>query len=235
MTSLNLKEKPMIKYLKAYQKLLFQVFLGMATCFLAVSVAVPARSMHPVNLASDFTTTPLSWSINSAPRQLDVDRAQLATDQQQAQAVLMAQGSPSQSVRVYAAVLTGSEIYPLPAATRATGAIGAALAGDRLVVRGSFRDLSTPLRNYATDPLIPPNPNITSAAHIHRGTSTENGPFQYALTVELEPSGLNGKIKGEYMLTAEQIQALGNGGLYVDMHTTGFRGGEVRGVLQPYS
>ncbi len=224
----------MIKYLKAYQKLLFRVFLGMATCFLAVSVAAPARSMQPVNLASDFTTNPVSWSVDSTPIPLDVDRSQLAADQQQAQSVLMAQGSPSQSVRVYAAVLTGKEIYPLPAATRATGAIGAALAGDRLIVRGSFRDLSTPLRDYAADPLIPPNPNITSAAHIHRGTATENGPFQYALTVELEPDGLNGKIMGEYMLTAEQIQALGNGGLYVDMHTRGFRGGEVRGVLKPY-
>jgi len=233
MMSLNLKEKPMIKYLKASQKLLFRVFLGIATCFFAVSVAVPARSMPPVNLASDFTTTPVSWSIDSAPRLLEVDRAQLAADQQQAQSLLMAQGSTGQSVKIYAAVLTGNEIYPMPAATRATGAIGAALTGDRLIVRGSFRDFSTPLRDYATDSLIPPNPNITSAAHIHRGTATENGPFQYALTVELEPDGLSGKIKGEYMLTAEQIQVLGNGGLYVDMHTRGFRGGEVRGVLKP--
>ncbi|NJL89544.1 MAG: CHRD domain-containing protein [Coleofasciculaceae cyanobacterium SM2_1_6] len=191
---------------------------------------MPVRSMHPVNLASDSTTTPVSWSIDSTPMPLDVDRSQLATDQQQAQAVLMAQGSTGQNVRVLAAVLTGREIYPLPAAaTRATGAIGAALAGDRLVGRGSFPDLSTPLRDYATDSLIPPSPNITSAAHIHRGTAADNESFQYALTVELEPSGLNGKIKGEYMLTTEQIQALGNDGLYVDMHTRGFRG-----MLKPY-
>lgn len=130
------------------------------------------------------------------------------------------------------AILSGKDIVPSPASTSATGAVGAALIENRLVLRGSFANLSSALRDYATDPLVPPNPNITSGVHVHRGALSENGPFQYALTVETDADGLAGNLKGEYTLTTEQLQALNSGNLYIDLHTKTFRAGELRGVLK---
>ncbi|NJK60042.1 MAG: CHRD domain-containing protein [Oscillatoriales cyanobacterium SM2_1_8] len=132
----------------------------------------------------------------------------------------------------FSARLMGDAVIPVPAMTPASGAVGAVLNGNRLVVRGAFRRLTAPLRDYATDPLNPPNPNITSAIHIHRGNPQENGPFLYALTVQTATDGLVGTFGGEYTLSSEQVQLLNSGNLYVDVHTRAFRGGELRGVLK---
>ncbi|MDX1977137.1 MAG: CHRD domain-containing protein [Pseudanabaenaceae cyanobacterium bins.68] len=140
----------------------------------------------------------------------------------------------SQSPRVsYSASLNANEIVPSPVNTGASGEVGAVLIGDRLVVRGGFRNLSSQLRDYATDPLNPPNPNITSGIHLHRGAANENGPFQFALSVNLEPGLLSGSFKGETKLNQEQIQALTSGKMYVDLHTKANRAGELRGILKP--
>ena len=153
---------------------------------------------------------------------------------QQAQSVLIAQGASSRSLMSYVAVMSEDNVVPFSPDTRARGAVGAAMSGNRLIVRGNFRNLSSPPRNYATDPVNPPNNNITSAFHIHQGTPNENGPFQYALDVTLNDSDRGGRAKGEYTLTSEQMQALADGRLYVDIHTTQNRGGEMRGILMPY-
>ncbi|WP_225885399.1 CHRD domain-containing protein [Leptolyngbya sp. KIOST-1] len=150
-----------------------------------------------------------------------------------ATAPLLAQGPSSGSIVTYIAMLSSQNVVPNAPMTEARGVVGAALAGDRLVVRGSFRELSSALRDYATDPVDPPNPNITSAFHIHRGSPSENGPFQYALEVTMNSTGRGGSATGDYRLTPEQIQALQNGLLYVDLHTTRNRGGELRGILMP--
>ncbi len=160
--------------------------------------------------------------------------AQADATVQQAQKVLIAQGSSRNSLTSYVAVMSGNNVVPADPKTMARGAVGAALSGNRLIVRGSFRNLSSPLRDYASDPVNPPNTNITSAFHIHQGTPDENGPFQYALEVTLNPTNRGGSARGEYTLTTEQAQALANGRLYVDIHTTKNRGGELRGILMPY-
>jgi len=153
----------------------------------------------------------------------------------EAETVLMAQGMQNQSLTRYVAVLTKDEVVPTSASSNAFGAAGAVLVGDRLVVRGDFNGLSSALRDYATDPVSPPNPKITSAVHIHQGESTANGPFQYALEVSPNESGLQGRFMGEYTLTPEQLQALSSGKLYVDIHTKQNRAGELRGIFKPYS
>lgn len=212
----------MIEYVKRYQKLLFGIFLGIITCFFAVSIAAPSQSINP--------------TINSVNIQLLSNEASSIIYQQQAESVLIAQASMSSqgsSLKRFVAVLSSNDVVPTPSMeTFATGAVGAALNGNRLVVRGDFRGLSSPLRDYATDPVSPPNPKITSGIHMHRGTPKENGPFQNALEVQAEPNGLNGRVKGEFTLTDEQLQALNNGTLYIDIHTKSFRAGELRGVLK---
>ncbi|PSR19791.1 CHRD domain-containing protein [filamentous cyanobacterium CCP3] len=159
--------------------------------------------------------------------------AQIDANLAAATAPLLAQGSSSGSIVTYVAMLNPQNVVPNSPMTDARGVVGAALAGDRLVVRGSFRELSSAMRNYATDPVDPPNPNITSAFHVHRGSPSENGPFQYALEVTMDNTGRGGSAMGDYTLTPEQLQALQNGMLYVDLHTTRNRGGELRGILTP--
>ncbi|MGG6237958.1 CHRD domain-containing protein [Nodosilinea sp. AN01ver1] len=159
--------------------------------------------------------------------------AQLDANLVAATAPLLAQGASSSSIVTYVAMLSPQNVVPNLPVTDARGVVGAALAGDRLVVRGSFRELTSAMRDYGSDPVDPPNPNITSAFHIHRGSPSENGPFQYALEVTMDDTGRSGSAMGDYTLTPEQLQALQNGMLYLDLHTTRNRGGELRGILMP--
>lgn len=211
----------MIQTFRRYPKFLYSLVLGFTVCLLAINFNAPAQS-H--NLSA----------INS---EIDASMA-LVTYQQQAETELLAQNnliSQSSSFTRFAAILSGDEIYPNPVTTTAGGALGAALSGDRLIVRGGFYNLSSALRDYKTDPSIPPNPKITSGVHIHKGAANANGPFQYALEVQVNPDGVSGRVKGEYTLTDEQLQALNSGGLYVDIHTKANRAGELRGILKVQS
>jgi CHRD domain len=160
--------------------------------------------------------------------------AQTLQPMREAESTAIAQGMENNSMMRYVAVLTQDQVFPMMPSTNAFGAAGAVLVGDRLIVRGDFSNLSSPLRDYATDPLNPPNPKITSGVHIHLGESKKNGPFQHALEVSPAESGLQGRFMGEYMLTSDQLQALANGKLYVDIHTKQNRAGELRGILKPY-
>jgi len=139
----------------------------------------------------------------------------------------------SSNFTVYYVSLSGSAIVPQMAETTASGGAGAILRGNKLRVSGTFANLSGNLRDYTTDPPVPPNPNVTSAVHIHRGAVNENGPFQYALKVSLNADKRSGSLSGEYDLTTEQLQALRGGQLYLDLHTTTNRAGELRGVFKP--
>jgi hypothetical protein len=206
--------------IRKYQKFVIAIILGFFTCFIAI--ATPSHAINP-------PTQTLNLQFIS-------NQIRVTSYQQQAESILLAEQGPAiaQSFELtrFSAVLSADDVFPNPTSTIASGAVGAALNGNRLILRGSFRDLSSPLRDYAIDPVNPPNPNITSAVHIHKGTSAQNGPFQYALQVELDASGLSGSLRGEFSLTDEQLQALKSGGLYVDLHTKGFRAGELRGVLK---
>ncbi|GAP97521.1 CHRD domain-containing protein [Leptolyngbya sp. NIES-2104] len=187
--------------------------LGAIACLTLVSISVFSQPVH-----SQETVT------------LRTSQAML----QEAETVLMAQGAESSPITRYVAVLTKDEVVPTATTSSAFGAAGAVLIGDRLVVRGDFSNLSSPLRDYTTDPASPPNPNITSGVHIHRGEPTANGPFQYALQVSPSENGLRGRLAGEYTLTSEQVAALTSGNLYVDIHTRQNRTGELRGIFKPF-
>lgn len=204
-----------------YKRLLFNVLLGVATCLLLTNIAAPMMA-------------------GAKTAESALQNENIVRYEQEALAFLVSQGetlsqesSPRPTLMRFNTSLTGKSIVPKPVSTRATGEVGAVLVGNRFVVRGGFRNLSSALRNYATDPLSPPNPNITSAVHIHQGVAKENGPFQYALQVEVNSAeGRSGTFRGEYALTPEQISALMDGRIYVDLHTKARRGGELRGIIK---
>ncbi len=200
--------------------------IALVTCLFVVVLYSPL--MGRVMAQAPTAATTAAWAETSTYAVGEQIDANLTA----ATAPLLAQGL-NQPIVTYVAMLTGQNVVPTRAMTDARGVVGAALSGNRLVVRGSFRDLTSAPRDYATDPLDPPNPNITSAFHIHQGNPSENGPFQYALDVTLNASGRGGSAMGDFTLTPEQLQALQNGMLYVDFHTTRYRAGELRGILMP--
>lgn len=209
------------------KRTLLNIFLGAITCILLVGLSTPT-----------FSTAPAAWiqpgsqAFGPSP---SAQNSELMSDLQEAESVLTAQGmAPAPgSLKRYVAVLNKGNVVPMAPTTSARGAAGAVLVGDRLIVRGDFSNLSSGLRDYAADPVNPPNPNITSAIHVHQGDSSQNGPFQYALTVTPNQTGLGGRFAGEYTLTSAQLQALADGKLYVDLHTQRNRAGELRGILMP--
>lgn len=208
------------------KKWIRQFMLGTFTCLLLVVLSTPVLSQiaSARSIFSGESTTAMQFE---SGRMMDLNL-------QTARSALLAQGMTNDLMMSYVAVMSQQNVVPGDPMTSARGAVGAVLAGDRLIVRGNFRDLSSPMRDYGMDPVNPPNPSITSAFHIHQGEPTENGPFQYALDVMMDNTGRGGSAMGDYTLTPEQQQALANGQLYVDIHTTMNRGGELRGILMPY-
>ncbi|MGB3308764.1 MAG: CHRD domain-containing protein [Nodosilinea sp.] len=212
------------------RKTLRNSFIVLVTCLFVVLLYSPmvgrVLAQSPLAAARAAITAPADSNRFAIGEQIDVNLAA-------ATAPLLAQGSADRPIVTYLAMLSSQNVVPNSPMTNARGVVGAALAGDRLVVRGSFRELTSAMRDYGTDPVNPPNPNITSAFHVHQGSPSENGPFQYALEVMMDDTGLGGSAMGDYTLTPEQLQALQNGMLYIDLHTTRNRGGELRGILMP--
>jgi hypothetical protein len=208
------------------KSLLFNFILSLLTCVCLVTVANISTAVDRP-FSPDFSP---AIALDLSGHLQDAEMALLA----QAQPAPQPTTPTTAPLKRYVAVMTRGEIVPSAVSTRAFGAAGAVLVGDRLVIRGDYSNLTSPLRDYATDPLNPPNPNITSGIHLHQGDPTKNGPFQYALEVQPGADQLSGRFRGEYTLTPTQLEALGNGTLYVDLHTKQNRGGELRGILKPY-
>jgi hypothetical protein len=66
-------------------------------------------------------------------------------------------------------------------------------------------------------------------AHIHRGAKGTNGP----VIVPLEKNGDTYTVPAGRKLTPQQMDDLKAGNLYVNVHTNRYKGGEVRGQIQP--
>jgi hypothetical protein len=66
-------------------------------------------------------------------------------------------------------------------------------------------------------------------AHIHRGAKGTNGP----VIVPLDKNGDTYTVPAGRKLTPQQLEELKKGNLYVNVHTNRYKGGEVRGQIQP--
>ncbi|MBW4541171.1 MAG: CHRD domain-containing protein [Myxacorys chilensis ATA2-1-KO14] len=216
--------------MKKNKRVLVNFLFALVTCVTIIGLSSPSFSSQ-VAQSPDWLDQQLASNLQQAESAVT---AQMSPTQDMPAQDTPPQMMPAQTMTRYVAVLTKDAVVPTKPSNAAFGAAGAVLVGDLLVMRGDFSNLSSPLRDYATDPVSPANPNITSAIHIHQGESTKNGPFQHALTVNPNESGMGGRFAGEYTLTSEQQQALSNGMLYVDIHTQKNRAGELRGILRSY-
>jgi len=66
-------------------------------------------------------------------------------------------------------------------------------------------------------------------AHIHQGAKGQNGP----VIVPLTKNGDTYTVPDGKKLTADQLKALKEGNLYVNVHSDRYKGGELRAQLQP--
>lgn len=105
------------------------------------------------------------------------------------------------------------------------GQVDAVLSGDTLKVSGAFREMIGAF-----------DPTIMGGAHLHLGLPGENGGI--AITLNTRPDeDLSGGVflesENTFVLESAQIDALRNRGMYVNIHTTSYPNGELRGQLLP--
>lgn len=126
----------------------------------------------------------------------------------------------------YVAKLTGSQEVQ-PVVTSGWGKIYAALVGDSLTVWGEFSNLKG---EY--------NANIAGGSHIHAGYAGQNGGPELFLTPTLDPDlkgGIYEMANNTFALSEEQKARLMNRGFYVNIHSTAYASGEIRGQILPKS
>jgi hypothetical protein len=129
---------------------------------------------------------------------------------------------PQGKAVVYKSDLTGGNESP-NVDTDATGNVTAVLRGTHLEVAGDFADLSSPLDKIEG-----------TSAHIHmiQSKGQKNGPVVLKLDVHPNRYQRSGTFNGSFTLNTQQMQALKDGNLYVNVHTQKHSKGELRGKLK---
>ncbi|HMP28568.1 MAG TPA: CHRD domain-containing protein, partial [Saprospiraceae bacterium] len=126
------------------------------------------------------------------------------------------------SHNVFRAFLSGANEYPYVQST-GNGQVIAELSGNKLMVSGAFRDLTSPI-----------NINIAGGAHIHAGLPGTNGPVTLLLKMTPGQNGLSATFsrnENTFTFTDDQIAMLMERGFYVNIHTAAHHPGEIRGQL----
>ncbi|MEN9252436.1 MAG: CHRD domain-containing protein [Thermostichales cyanobacterium BF4_bins_65] len=119
--------------------------------------------------------------------------------------------------------LSGANEVP-PITTTATGSFTASLNVTQrsLTITGSFSGLTGDLFPIGT----------FGPAHVHEGAAGTNGPVAFSLLVTPDATGRNGTFSLVAQdLTQEQIEEFREGLYYVNIHTTTFNSGELRGQI----
>jgi hypothetical protein len=131
--------------------------------------------------------------------------------------------------RQYIVILSGSNQVPPVTATSARGTILATYNCGKLVLNGTFSGLVGDLL-----------PVAGSAGHIHLGAAGVTGPIRFPLTITpiaATPtdthSGALLRVNNKFSLTSEDKQTLNDSGFYINIHTTAYPSGEIRGQIVP--
>lgn len=125
----------------------------------------------------------------------------------------------------FIATLSGLNEMPCPVTTTGQGSLSASLVGNTLTVMGEFSGLTSDF-----------DPNVAGGAHLHNGLAGQNGGIAVRLTTDLDADLRGGRFLASdnvFDLTDEQVTTLRERGLYVNIHTLSFGGGELRGQIVP--
>ncbi len=132
--------------------------------------------------------------------------------------------TPPPPSTTFVAYLSGHN-QAFPVASAGSGEITATLTGDQLVVTGNYGGM-TGLINLA----------IAGGAHIHVGYAGQNGGIELELVPTPGTDATGGTFTAAlntFTLTQAQIDLLNSRQLYVNIHTTVYASGEIRGQLLP--
>jgi len=122
------------------------------------------------------------------------------------------------SMNVQAQEVYRARLSPMPTTPQTVtditgeGEVILTLNGNALSVEGNFSGMSS----------------ATTMGHIHNGPPAQPGPVVHRLEVTAAPSG---NISAELELTDEQVTALRNNELYVQIHSENNAPGELRGWI----
>ncbi|MED5529445.1 MAG: CHRD domain-containing protein [Pseudomonadota bacterium] len=122
------------------------------------------------------------------------------------------------SMSVQAQEVYRARLSPMPTTPQSVaditgeGEVTLTLNGNALSVEGNFSGMSS----------------ATTMGHIHNGPPAQPGPVVHRLEVTAAPSG---NISAELELTDEQVTALRNNELYVQIHSENNAPGELRGWI----
>jgi hypothetical protein len=125
--------------------------------------------------------------------------------------------------RVFDATLLPNNEVP-PVLSGATGSATGLLRSDNMVtVSGAFANLETALFDVGD----------VGPAHVHEGFAGANGGVAFMLDVVADGAMTAGRFGASSQFTGDEVDTLLTGGFYVNIHTQGNQGGEIRGQLFP--
>ena len=121
--------------------------------------------------------------------------------------------SLAQSSNSFRARLSPMPVTPQTVSTiTGEGEVFLTLSGNTLSIQGSFSGMSS----------------VATSAHIHHGPPAQPGPVSHRLVVG---STTAGELSGELELTDQQVEALHNNELYIQIHSETNPPGELRGWI----
>ncbi len=139
------------------------------------------------------------------------------------QSPVFADASSNMVVVFFTANLNQDQEIPTPTPTSASGSATLTLNVDNtLAYNVTTADVENPL-------LLPPDGDPSSAAHIHMAPAGETGDI--ILFLELTEGSTTEWSGTTEPLTQEQLEALLNAGLYINVHTEQNSAGEIRGQI----
>ena len=132
---------------------------------------------------------------------------------------------PTSDYYLQANLLGSNEVPSI--STEANGNLVLELAGNQLTVSGSFDDLQG---DIAVD--------LAGGAHIHDAVAGRNGGVSIVLNLSHDDDDRGAVLEAmnnSFTLTDEQVALLMSHGNYVNVHSTAFMAGELRGQITPIS
>ncbi len=132
--------------------------------------------------------------------------------------ILISLAALSSSISALAQEVYRARLSPMPTTPQTVteitgeGEVILSLSGNTLSVEGSFSGMSS----------------SATGAHLHNGPPAQPGPVAHTLEIDLSPAG---EISASLELTDEQVEALRNNELYVQVHSENNPPGELRGWI----
>ena len=115
------------------------------------------------------------------------------------------------------ALSSASEVPAVTAASNGSGSVTATFDGMNLIIKGTFKNLTGP----------------ATLAHLHGPASrTAAAPVLFPLTFTNDAAAGSGTLSGTVMLMGDQVTALKDGQLYINIHTAANKAGEIRGQIE---